>query len=180
MLEHVSHRVNSSSLALTIRNEIAAALSRLIRQPPLDATQDAHLGHHQQFRVTTPVTGIDSSSVFHNSLSTHSHVVNMDSVPGFTAVQPSSQLPAIPSQVLERIRRCEFVNFDLLLPNNVPSQTLNTYKTGLKITMVHKLLYAITCRLLGIGSWTYIPGFWHGACFSRLPLFFVHIWYPKC
>ena len=139
MLEHVSHRVNSSSLALTIRNEIAAALSRLIRQPPLDATQDAHLGHHQQFRVTTPVTGIDSSSVFHNSLSTHSHVVNMDSVPGITAVQPSV------SYHLKFLRE------------------LDKVKASRK-------------RVLD----TYIPRFLHGAYFSRLPLFFVHIWYPKC
>jgi len=61
---------------------------------------------------------------------TVSHL-NPDAVLGSTTLQPSSQLPAIPSQVLERIRRGEFVNFDFLLPNNVLLQTHNTYTMSL-------------------------------------------------
>jgi len=67
----VTHTINSSSLALTIRNEIAAALSELIRQPLHDVAQDAHLRQHQQFRVTTPAIGVDSSDVLLNSFSAH-------------------------------------------------------------------------------------------------------------
>lgn len=50
-------------------------------------------------------------------------------------LSPSNQsMPAIPSAVLERIRRGEFVNFDLLLPNNVPSETANSFTMSFENT----------------------------------------------
>ena len=45
--------------------------------------------------------------------------------------QSSHPLPPIPAPVLERIRRGEFVNFDLLLPNNVPSEVRSSYAMSL-------------------------------------------------
>ena len=57
----------------------------------------------------------------------------------FTSSQPGAaaagsvnhNLPAIPATILEKIRRGEFVNFDLLLPNNVPSEVPNTFTMSL-------------------------------------------------
>ena len=43
----------------------------------------------------------------------------------------SHHMPAIPASVLEKIRRGEFVNFDLLLPNNVPSETRDAFTLSL-------------------------------------------------
>ena len=43
----------------------------------------------------------------------------------------NQNLPALPAAVLERIRRGKFVNLDLLLPNNVPSETFNLFSMSL-------------------------------------------------
>ena len=40
-------------------------------------------------------------------------------------------LPAIAAPILEKIRRGEFINFDCLLPNNVPSESSHTYTMSL-------------------------------------------------
>lgn len=43
----------------------------------------------------------------------------------------NSILPPISTTILEKIRKGEFVNFDLLLPNNVPSETRNVLTMSL-------------------------------------------------
>ena len=47
------------------------------------------------------------------------------------ALRQQHPLPAVPSAVLERIRRGEFINFDNLLPNNVPSEFSPTFVMSL-------------------------------------------------
>jgi len=55
----------------------------------------------------------------------------------FPSSAPDSQqqqqpMPEISSSVLERIRRGKFINFDLLLPNNMPSETSNAFSLSLE------------------------------------------------
>jgi len=52
------------------------------------------------------------------------------------------QLPAIPSTILEKIRRGEFVNFDSLLPNNSPSDSNNLFTMTLN-PPIHFLMGAL-------------------------------------
>ena len=93
---------NLNNLTQTIRNEITAALAGLINTGQSQHIADSLLPG----RCQLPQFGVSSADA-------------------------GSQLPAIPSSILDKIQRGEFVNFDLLLPNNVPSQTHNSYTMSL-------------------------------------------------
>lgn len=93
----------NASLVNTIRTEIASALASLtnISSQPLASNNDFTTALPAQQFLPTSSGSVDQA------------------------------LPAIPAVVLERIRRGEFINFDLLLPNNVPSETSNSFTVSL-------------------------------------------------
>jgi len=65
-------------------------------------------------------------------LSADSSFTFPSSAPDPQQQQQQQPMPAISSSVLERIRRGEFINFDLLLPNNMPSETSNAFSLSLE------------------------------------------------
>ena len=95
------------TLTETIRQEVASAIANLFStsQSPLDGLS----------RQSCPDPLVDLSQ---------QQAIG-------APVASNINLPAIPSSILERIRRGEFVNFDLLLPNNVPSETRDTFTMSL-------------------------------------------------
>jgi len=104
---HVSPPVISTSPSIveTIRQEIAAALSGLLPQ--------------QQF--SSPSSPQTPDNVFLSNRPSACTAASPLYQPG------QQQLPAIPSAILEKIRRGEFVNFDSLLPNNSPGDSNNIF-----------------------------------------------------
>jgi len=113
--------LHSNVLVDTIRSEIASALAGLLPQNT----------HNGDSLVTS--SSSESAVPRHNMVS--------DATQIFSAISPQqhtvgnatnhSNLPAIPASILEKIRRGEFVNFDSLLPNNVPSESNNLFTMSL-------------------------------------------------
>jgi len=109
-----SNPASPSAVADLVRQEVTSVLSSLFSpaangQRGVSSVPDGHifpLSSGPNFPLSSQPGAAATGSVNHN-------------------------LPAIPAAVLEKIRRGEFVNFDLLLPNNVPSEVRNTFTMSL-------------------------------------------------
>jgi len=84
-------------------------------------------------QVTGLLMGSSSIASSQPSLAADSSISFPSSAPDPLQQQHQQPImPAISSSVLERIRRGEFINFDLLLPNNVPSETSIAFSLSLE------------------------------------------------
>ena len=111
--------IDSSSFTSAIRQEVFAAVASFFN--PIGRSSS-----NLPDAFSLPVT---SSS--DRSTAVQQDIFRADQQDTLPTDQSFHSLPAIPSAVLEKIRRGEFVNFDLLLPNNVPSETRNTFTMSL-------------------------------------------------
>lgn len=102
---------STSPLGIEIGSAVAAALQ------PFMATLSSIVLQSNGNRFTeSPLTNPSPNNI--NTTSRQNQNISFN--------QNANTLPAIPHSVLEKIRLGEFINFDLLLPNNVPSRSTTT------------------------------------------------------